>query len=365
MNLKIGSEKVNNLSKRLKEVCFDMRLLIVEDDIDLANQLRRFLSKFFGKIDTAANGVEALKIYKENSYELIITDLSMPIMGGIELIKNIRETSDTQSILIISAYFENHELLKLINMGIDGFLTKPVDIETTLIQLAKTTQAIYNDKLLKLYGEMLEEANEELIKSNTELENSLKKLQKNTQASTKEEHLEDYKEEKYEQKQTQEENIYAIYKSNKMSASEFFDAFPFELEKTNEDLELLEDNFNIAFIRSENDIRKESLEQFVDIMKSYARTIELIPQFGALSYGIQQLAKTFEQITDPMKLHSVLPMLTHLFDNLEQWRKSVFYYRDAEDIHYMDDSLISDAQSLQGFLSDTHSESSDSEMELF
>ncbi len=364
MNLKIGSEKVNNLSKRLKEVCFDMRLLIVEDDTDLANQLRRFLSKFFGKIDTAANGMEALKIYKENSYELIITDLSMPIMGGIELIKNIRETSDTQSILIMSAYFENHELLKLINMGIDGFLTKPVDIETTLAQLAKTTQAIYNDKLLKLYGEMLEEANEELIKSNTELENSLKKLQQKGQAPVKEEYTQEHKEEKLEQKQTQAD-IYAIYKSSKMSASEFFDAFPFELEKTNEDLELLEDNFNIAFIRAENNVKKDDLVQFVDIMKSYARTIELIPQFGALSYGIQQLAKTFDQITDPMKLHSVLPMLTHLFDNLEQWRKSVFYYRDAEDIHYMDDSLISDAQSLQGFLSDTHSKSSDFEMELF
>lgn len=364
MNFKIGSEKVNSLSKRLKEVCFDMKLLIVEDDIDLSNQLRRFLSKFFGKIDTAVNGMEALKIYKENSYELIITDLSMPIMGGIELIKNIRETSDTQSILIMSAYFENHELLKLINMGIDGFLTKPVDIETTLIQLAKTTQAIYNDKLLKLYGEMLEEANEELIRSNTELENSLKKLQKNSQAPTKEEYIEEHKEEKYEQKQKQAD-IYAVYKSSKMSAYEFFDAFPFELEKTNEDLELLEDNFNIAFIRSENNVKKDDLEQFVDIMKSYARIVELIPQFGALSYGIQQLVKTFEQITDPMKLHSVLPMLTHLFDNLEQWRKSVFYYRDAEDIHYMDDSLISDAQSLQGFLSDTHSESSDSEMELF
>lgn len=364
MNLNIKSEKINNLTKRLKEVCFEMNLLLVEDDTDLSTQLKKLLSRFFGNIDTAANGVEALKKYKENSYELIITDLGMPSMDGIELTKNIRKTSDTQSILILSAHFENHELLKLINMGIDGFLTKPIDIETTLMQLAKTTQAIYNDKLLKLYGEMLEEANEELIKSNTELENSLKKLQKKCQAPIKEEYIEEHKEERYEQKQTQAD-IYAAYKSSKMSASEFFDAFPFELEKTNEDLELLEDNFNIAFIRSENNIRKESLEQFVDIMKSYARTIELIPQFGALSYGIQQLAKTFEQITDPMKLHSVLPMLTHLFDNLEQWRKSVFYYRDAEDIHYMDDSLISDAQSLQGFLSNQSSSSVHDEIELF
>lgn len=368
MNLSVKSEKINNLTKHLKEVCFEMNLLLVEDDTDLLNQFKRFLARFFNKIDTAGNGAEALEKYKKNSYELVITDLTMPVMDGIELTKSIRNINDTQNILILSAYFESDSLLKLINIGIDGFLTKPVDIEKTLLQLTKTTQAIYNDKLLKYYSDMLEETNEELRKSNLELENTLKKVKDYQQAIPKVEEKEEQKTQTntYTSDEYKDQNICIIPKSTKMSAADFFDAYPFELEKTNEDLESLEDKFNLALIRSENNIQKDILEQFIDIMRSYARTIEMIPQFGALSYGIQQLAKTFAQIEDPMKLQSILPMLAPLFDNLEQWRKSVFYYCDAEDIHYMDDSLISDAQSLQGILNNQNDPSSAcDDIELF
>jgi hypothetical protein len=76
------------------------------------------------------------------------------------------------------------------------------------------------------------------------------------------------------------------------------------------------------------------------------------------------LAMTFESVYEVEKLPAIMPMITSLFDNLENWRRSIFFYRNAEDIHYLDNSLISDALSLQGFLSNEHT-SSDSDMELF
>ncbi|OHE09194.1 MAG: hypothetical protein A2513_03430 [Sulfurimonas sp. RIFOXYD12_FULL_33_39] len=350
---------INSLTKRLKEVCYEINLLLVEDDIFLQDQIKQFLSKFFNKIDTANNGIEALEKYIENSYELVITDLTMPMMNGIELTKNIKEIKNTQNILILSAHYESENLLPLVNIGIDGFITKPMDMEKTLLQLIKTCELIYNDKLLRYYHNILEETNEELLKNNHKSEYNL--------VATKNHKLQPTSKIPEVKESVKSKDVCILPKSTKMSAVDFFNAYPFELEKTNEDLEMLEDKFNLALIRSEKNIHGEMLEQFIEIMKCYAHTIEMIPQFGALSYGIRQLAKTFEFIEDPQKLSSALPMLAHLFDNLEQWRKAVFYYCDAEDIHYMDDSLISDAQSLQGIL-DYKSNSSDSDsddIELF
>lgn len=364
MSLNIKSNNINSLTKHLKEVCYEMDLLLVEDDIELQSQLKQFLSRFFNQIDTADDGLQALQKYKQHQYDLVITDLTMPNMNGMELTKKIQEINNTQSIIILSAYFESDNLLKLINQGIDGFFTKPIDIEKTLFQLSKTTQAIYNDKLLKHYNNMLEETNEELIKSNFELEQALKNLQNYKQQTSVD--AEEKQNIKKKTKNTYEDrDICIVSKNTKMSASDFFNAYPFELEKINEDLEILEDKFNLALIRSESNMQNELLEQFIEIMRLYAHTVEMIPQFGALAYGIQQLAKTFELIEDPKKLQSALPMLTYLFDDLEQWRKAVFYYCNADDIHYMDNSLISDAQSLQGILDNKNESSASDEIELF
>ena len=357
----MDTNKINDLTKHLKEVGYQLSLLLVEDDEMLRNQLKRFLSKFFNTIDTANNGLEALERYSNRDYDLIITDLTMPIMNGLELAKKIRETSETQNILVVSAHSDSEKLLDLINIGVDGFLLKPVNMEIFLNQLNKICQAIYNQKILNHYSDLLEDTNRELAQKNRELDLALKGLVK-----TKETPPSPVKKENATVAAKKEEVISAA-KIPKMSAENFHASFPFELEKTSEDLEVLESKFNLALSRSKKDLQDEELYQFIDILRRYARVLEMNPQFGGLSYGIQELARTFASIEDPKKLKSILPMLTSLFDNLEQWRISIFQDRDTDDIHYMDDSIISDALSLQNMLDAQNNppDSSFDEMELF
>jgi len=65
-------------------------LLLVEDDAELLNKLNVILSIFFKDVITAPNGKEALAIYKTQKIDMIISDYSMPIMSGYELLKEVR-----------------------------------------------------------------------------------------------------------------------------------------------------------------------------------------------------------------------------------------------------------------------------------
>lgn len=357
-------------AKQLKEIGYEMSLLLVEDDLALIQQLKQFLSRFFGRVDIANNGVEALEQYNKRSYDLIITDLTMPLMGGLELASKLRAINETQNIFVLSAHSESEKLIELINIGIDGFLLKPIDMNRVMAQLLKICQAIYGDKMLNYFSNLLEETNAELKASNAELESALnevlrlKRDAESVKKTTLPHESEFITSSQPSRALNDEEQMMLYTRSEKLSAIEFHTAYPFELDKTNEDLEILEDHFNLVLMKADKNINHETLSDLIKILRNYAKVIELIPQFGALAFGIQQLARTFESTQDPTKVQSIMPMLTLLFENLEQWRRGIFFYRNVEDIHYMDNSLISDALSLQGILDNEHA-SSDSDIELF
>jgi YesN/AraC family two-component response regulator len=292
----------------------------------------------------------------------------MPVMDGIEFSKKIRSASETQSILVMSAHSESSKLIELINIRVDGFLLKPLNLDNTLKQLTKTCQIIYDHKILEYFNTMLEGDNKDLRNSYIDLEcalNELKRTRISEQVQIKNNRelsqllpVNDGRE------LSENEKMMLYTRSDKMSAVNFHTSYPFELDKTNEELEMLEDSFNLLLINSEKVMDYNTLKTLTKIVREYAREIEMIPQFGAIAYGIKELAMTFESVYEVEKLPAIMPMITSLFDNLENWRRSIFFYRNAEDIHYLDNSLISDALSLQGFLSNEHA-SSDSEMELF
>jgi len=174
----MNTNSMDTITKQLKEICFEMNLLLVEDDTILLEQLHYLLSRFFGRVDTAPNGQEAFISYHERDYDLIITDLTMPVMGGIELTRNIKAINSTQNILVLSVHSESEKLLELISIGIDGFMVKPLNKQVVLAQLAKTCQAIYDHKILDYYREMLEKSNSSLLARNTELDRALSQLTK-------------------------------------------------------------------------------------------------------------------------------------------------------------------------------------------
>ncbi|QKJ23544.1 response regulator [Poseidonibacter lekithochrous] len=131
---------INEL-KELLPFCKLINVLFVEDNDIVREQTIKMLKKVFPNIDTANNGKEAIEIYesftlKNNSfYDIVISDLSMPILNGSDLCKMILEKNPSQSIIILSAHTESEEFLELEKLSIKGFVQKPIDQTALLTKL--------------------------------------------------------------------------------------------------------------------------------------------------------------------------------------------------------------------------------------
>lgn len=155
-------DRMENTIDQLITWSKDLRVLYVEDDISLREEVSIFLSDIFDAVDLAENGQEGLDKLSTNTYHIVITDIRMPVMDGIEMIEKIKELYPDQPILVTSAHNEIEYLVKLINLGVDNFITKPLRSEQIFKVLHKIVEHVHHKKELQRYREDLESANAKL-----------------------------------------------------------------------------------------------------------------------------------------------------------------------------------------------------------
>jgi len=102
-----------------------MKLLIIEDEESLNKVLVKVLRKLGYTTDSAFDGGQALDLYFENNYDLVILDLNLPKLDGMEVLKVIREDNVELPILILSARSEIHDKIQGLDEGANDYLTKP------------------------------------------------------------------------------------------------------------------------------------------------------------------------------------------------------------------------------------------------
>jgi CheY-like chemotaxis protein len=105
-----------------------MHLLYVEDNEEARRFTLELLSRFFDNISVAVNGKDGLELFQSKKFDLIISDVSMPIMGGIDMAHLIRKTDRKIPIFILSAHTENHIKEAAENIDVTRYLTKPLNL---------------------------------------------------------------------------------------------------------------------------------------------------------------------------------------------------------------------------------------------
>ncbi|XAK25810.1 butyrate response regulator transcription factor BumR [Campylobacter coli] len=121
----------------------ELIVLVVEDEVKIRESLVNVLSSRYSKVIGAQNGDEGLKKFKKFKPDLIITDIAMPIMDGLDMAKEIKEISNDVPIVVLSAYSEKERLLRSIDIGIDKYLIKPIDID----ELFKVLENLVGEKI--------------------------------------------------------------------------------------------------------------------------------------------------------------------------------------------------------------------------
>jgi DNA-binding response OmpR family regulator len=106
-----------------------VRVLIVEDEPRLAENIARSLRESAGyAVDVAADGQEGLFLAESNTYDVLLLDLMLPQMDGMQLLTRIRQAGQLTPVLVLTARDDKESVVALLNAGADDYLTKPFDL---------------------------------------------------------------------------------------------------------------------------------------------------------------------------------------------------------------------------------------------
>jgi len=143
-------------SKELIPYTKKLSVIYAEDHKELRENTTEILKNFFKEVHYAVDGEEALSMYNDyyskNStyYDIVLSDIQMPNLNGVELTQKIYEINKFQTIIILSAFDESNYLLPLINLGIEQFIKKPIDYQELLRVLLNTSKKIIETDVLQL-----------------------------------------------------------------------------------------------------------------------------------------------------------------------------------------------------------------------
>jgi len=112
-------------------------ILVVDDDRDHSKALAKIFERAGYRVSTASDGQEGLMILTERAYDLIITDLKMPRVNGLDLLRNIRALSPQAAVVILTAYGEWTTYMNAMDSGAVDYLNKPVRREDILMVARK------------------------------------------------------------------------------------------------------------------------------------------------------------------------------------------------------------------------------------
>src|SRR5258708_32533411 len=106
-----------------------MRVLMVEDEPRLAENVVRSLRENAGyAVDTASDGQEGLFLAETNAYDVMLLDLMLPKLDGMELLRRIRQSGQHTPVLVLTARDDKESVVALLNAGADDYITKPFDL---------------------------------------------------------------------------------------------------------------------------------------------------------------------------------------------------------------------------------------------
>ncbi len=142
--------------KELSLMCQSLSLLYVEDNADARKSTLSLLNNFFEDITIAVDGQDALDKFSNKKFDLILSDINMPNLNGIEMLEHIRKDDKNIPIIMLSAYSDSEYFMQAIKLNVDGYILKPLASNQLYEALHKVVQKITLLLINKNYQDHLE-----------------------------------------------------------------------------------------------------------------------------------------------------------------------------------------------------------------
>jgi DNA-binding NtrC family response regulator len=115
-----------------------MKILVVDDEAPIRDMVKKSLFQMGGfDVEVAKNGLEAIEKIEKDVFDLVLTDLKMPGMDGLELLKTIKGTRPEVMVILMTAYGSIETAVEAMKMGANDYITKPIDLNELLIHISK------------------------------------------------------------------------------------------------------------------------------------------------------------------------------------------------------------------------------------
>jgi DNA-binding response OmpR family regulator len=145
-----------------------MKILLIEDDPILSDLIHEFLSEMYD-VDQAYSAEEAYDILDIKKFALIISDINMPGISGLEFLKSLREYDDTTPFIVITAYQDLDHLKQGFEYGVNDYLRKPFELEELRLRITNIQKQlrIETDKTIQIDTEVLFDPTHKTIQNST------------------------------------------------------------------------------------------------------------------------------------------------------------------------------------------------------
>lgn len=141
----------------------NMSVLVAEDDLNLQVQLVEYLEIYFQNVYKSNDGLDAYTQYKKVRPDLLITDINMPKINGLDLIEKIRKEDESLCIIILTAHIDTEFLIKATELNLITYLVKPIQSEKLKNSILKVIKKIKENNMISLIDDFLWDKNEKLL----------------------------------------------------------------------------------------------------------------------------------------------------------------------------------------------------------
>lgn len=128
----------------------ELKVLFVEDEVNISKLLKDAISDYFFSFTVANNGEEGLEKFKKLNPDIVITDIMMPKLDGLEMTKRIKDIYEDTPIIVLSAFSDKEKLLKAIDIGITKYFIKPFDPEEVLEYMTHLAKKLNKHRIICL-----------------------------------------------------------------------------------------------------------------------------------------------------------------------------------------------------------------------
>jgi DNA-binding response OmpR family regulator len=139
-----------------------IKILLLEDDPNLAKSLIKYLQRHDYNVDWAKQGEEAINLSYDNKYDLYLFDVNVPLVNGIDVLTGLRQAEDRTPTIIISAQIDIESMTKGFTAGADDYVKKPFDPEELLLRIKAKT--ILTKTRISVHGFSLDMTNNQIYK---------------------------------------------------------------------------------------------------------------------------------------------------------------------------------------------------------